>query len=654
MKASETNFQTLIEGAKQYVVPLFQRPYSWQKKQWQELLDDLNDLYENESTNTHFIGSIVTMPTLLKPENNVASYLLIDGQQRLTTIFILLILLRDIAKENGEILADKIQNTLLTNQYVNGLEHFKLLPTQQDRDAFLGLIENKEVAQKNSSIIDCYHFLKKGIRDLESEKLNQVIANRLSVVSIVLERDDNPYIVFESLNAKGRSLTQADLIRNYFFMKIDLSQQDAIYNKYWLPMQESLGENLTEFMRHYLSSDGVIVKTNEVYLVLKNKVDRHKDALAELNRIKQFADFYAKIVNPEMENNTIVKQNLLRIKRLDFTVVYPFLLNGYFDFDSGKLSANDFVDVLKILENFLIRRLVCNIPTHGLNKILPLLYHNALNQVSSFTEGLKICLQSQNYPKDGEFRKNLIESASYSGDKQVKTRLILETLENSFNHKEKPSFENVSIEHIMPQTITNEWELELGEAWQQDHDLYLNTLGNLTLTAYNSELSNKSFSNKKERFKKSNFSLNAYFDTVEKWDKIAIEQRADFLAEKVLGIWAYFGSANQTVISNNSVKGTKPKTLIIQNDKYAVKTWKDVYVTVLNWVVDYEPDIFSSLSQDYPSLINQKLFNSIRSTQLKNGYYADTHLSAESIYRFCGQVMQRVGLSSDDWKVETE
>jgi uncharacterized protein with ParB-like and HNH nuclease domain len=654
MKASETNFQSLIEGTKQYIVPLFQRPYSWDKKQWQDLLLDLNDLYENESTNTHFIGSIVTMPTLLKPENNVASYLLIDGQQRLTTIFILLILLRDIAKENGEILADKIQNTLLTNQYVNGLEHFKLLPTQQDRDAFLGLIENKEVAQKNSSIIDCYHFFKKGIRDLESEKLNQVIANRLSVVSIVLERDDNPYIVFESLNAKGRSLTQADLIRNYFFMKIDLSQQDAIYNKYWLPMQESLGENLTEFMRHYLASDGVIVKTNEVYLVLKNKVDRHKDALAELNRIKQFADFYAKIVNPEMENNTIVKQNLLRIKRLDFTVVYPFLLNCYFDFDSGKLSANDFVDVLKILENFLIRRLVCNIPTHGLNKILPLLYHNALNQVSSFTEGLKICLQSQNYPKDGEFRKNLIESASYSGDKQVKTRLILETLENSFNHKEKPSFENVSIEHIMPQTITNEWELELGEAWQQDHDLYLNTLGNLTLTAYNSELSNKSFSNKKERFKKSNFSLNAYFDTVEKWDKIAIEQRADFLAEKVLGIWAYFGSANQTVISNNSVKGTKPKTLIIQNDKYAVKTWKDVYVTVLNWVVDYEPDIFSSLSQDYPSLINQKLFNSIRSTQLKNGYYADTHLSAESIYRFCGQVMQRVGLSSDDWKVETE
>ena len=286
--------------------------------------------------------------------------------------------------------------------------------------------------------------------------------------------------------------------------------------------------------------------------------------------------------------------------------------------------------------------------------MLPSLYNNAVNQASSFTEGLKICLQSQNYPKDNDFKKNLIESASYGGgDKQVKTRLILETLENSFNHKEKPSFENVSIEHIMPQTVTNEWEAELGETWQQDHDLYLNTIGNLTLTAYNSELSNKSFSDKKVRFKKSNFSLNAYFDTVEKWDKIAIEKRAECLANKVLEIWAYFGDANQTTF-NNSVKGTKPKTLIIQGDKYAVKTWKDVYVTLLNWVVDYEPDIFSMLGKDYPSLINQNLFNSRRCIQLKNGYYAETNLSAEAIHRFCSQVMQRVGLSSDDWKIETE
>ena len=238
------------------------------KKQWQDLLVDLNDLYENESTNTHFIGSIVTMPTLSKPEN-VTPYLLIDGQQRLTTIFILLILLRDIAKADGKRLADKIQDTLLTNQYVDGLEHFKLLPTQYDRDAFLGLINGKEISQKNSSIIDCYNFFKKSIRQLDCEKLNQVIANRLSVVSIVLESDDNPYIVFESLNAKGRSLTQADLIRNYFFMKIDLNQQEMIYHDYWLPMQEALGENLTEFMRHYLASDGVIVKKDEVYLVLK-------------------------------------------------------------------------------------------------------------------------------------------------------------------------------------------------------------------------------------------------------------------------------------------------------------------------------------------------------------------------------------------------
>ena len=202
MKASETNFQSLIEGTKQYIVPLFQRPYSWDKKQWQELLTDLNDLYENENSNTHFIGSIVTMPTLSKTES-VTPYLLIDGQQRLTTIFILLILLRDIAKTQGKRLANKIEDTLLTNQYLDGLEHFKLLPTQQDRNAFINLIEGNESLHKNCAINNCYHFFKKGIRLLDCEKLNQVIANRLSVVSIILDSEDNPYIVFESLNAKG-------------------------------------------------------------------------------------------------------------------------------------------------------------------------------------------------------------------------------------------------------------------------------------------------------------------------------------------------------------------------------------------------------------------------------------------------------------------
>ena len=654
MKASETNFQTLIEGTKQYLVPLFQRPYSWQKKQWQELIDDLNDLYENDDASNHFIGSIVTMPTNSRPEN-VTPYLLIDGQQRLTTIFVLLILLRDIAQVEGKILADKIQNTLLTNQYHDGLSHYKLMPTQQDRDAFLGLINGQSEIQNNNLLVDCYHFFKKGIKQLDCEKINQVIANRLSVVSIILENDDNPYIVFESLNAKGLSLTQADLIRNYFFMRIDTTEQDQIYKYYWLPMQDTLGEQLTEFMRHYLASDGVIVKKDEVYLVLKKKVDCNKNTLAELNRIKQFSDYYDKIINPEKENNLSIQQNLIRIKRLDFTVLYPFLLNCYFHYETKELTSIEFVEVLKILENFLIRRFICNMPTQGLNKILPTLYINAIKQSPNFVDGLRSYLQSQNYPKDSDFRRSLIESRLYgNGDKQQKTRLILETIEHSFNHKEQPNFDGkVSIEHIMPQTLSKIWQSQLGENWQQDYDLYLNTLGNLTLTAYNPELSNKSFNEKKQLFIQSNFSLNKYFFDIEQWNSEAIEKRADYLADTALKIWQYFGECNQTQ-NDDGVTGKKPNLLVISGHKFIVKSWSNLFVELLNWIAEYESESFKELAKNYPRFINENPKKLRKTKELKNGFYVETNLSAERIYHFCHQAIQTVGLSNEDWQIEIE
>lgn len=650
MKASETNFQSLIEGTKQYIVPLFQRPYSWDKKQWQELLTDLNDLYENENSNTHFIGSIVTMPTLSKTES-VTPYLLIDGQQRLTTIFILLILLRDIAKTQGKRLANKIEDTLLTNQYLDGLEHFKLLPTQQDRNAFINLIEGNESLHKNCAINNCYHFFKKGIRLLDCEKLNQVIANRLSVVSIILDSEDNPYIVFESLNAKGRSLTQADLIRNYFFMKIDLNQQEKIYNEYWLPMQSYLGENLTEFIRHYLASDGLIVKKDEVYFVLKQKVDRTQDALAELNRIKQYSKYYEKIINPEKENNSIVYINLARLKRLDFTVLYPFLLNCYYDYEHNILSAKDFIEVLKILENFLIRRLVCNIATYGLNKIFPGLYNNAIKTSGNFIENIKQILETQKYPKDVKFHEELMKSAFYAGDN--KTRLMLETFECYVEYKEATTFLKADIEQIMPQSLTTDWKRHLGDNWQLDHDLHLDSLGNLTLTAPNPELSNIPFSAKKDYFKNSLFSLNDYFASVETWNASAIEQRSEYLADIALKIWSYFGISHQNVIEDNCVTGTKPYLLIILGDEIIVRTWKDVYISLLNWIIDYEQQAITQISNQYPNFVNEDATRLRRFEKLNNNLYAELNLNADSIYRFCKQAIQCIGLSDDDWEIKT-
>ena len=220
MQASEIKLQQIIEGTKQYVVPLFQRAYSWKKSEWQALWNDLVELCATDNPRPHFMGSIVTMPTTSVPEG-VSKYLLIDGQQRLTTVFILLSALRDRAKQSAEELAAEIDNTILVNPYKKDLDYYKLQPTQIDREAFYRII-NFQSQIDGSSISECYSFFENKIRQsgLEFQKIKQVLCSNFSLVSVVLSTDDDPHLVFESLNAKGRPLSQADLIRNYFFMRI--------------------------------------------------------------------------------------------------------------------------------------------------------------------------------------------------------------------------------------------------------------------------------------------------------------------------------------------------------------------------------------------------------------------------------------------------
>src|SRR3989304_6437858 len=261
MKASETRLQPIIEGTKQYVVPLFQRSYSWTKKEWEILWDDIIELSETGDCRSHFIGSIVTMPTISVPEG-VAKYLLIDGQQRLTTIFIIFALLRDKAKQTGQFeLSEEIHNTLLVNQYKKDFDYYKFQPTQIDRDSFQRIIASDILISPNQ-ILNAYQFFERKFRQtsIDIQTLKKIIISNMSIVSIVLDQDDNPHLVFESLNAKGRPLTQADLIRNYFFMRIHIDKQNEVYNDYWQPMQTALNDSLTEYIRHFLMRDGNIIK----------------------------------------------------------------------------------------------------------------------------------------------------------------------------------------------------------------------------------------------------------------------------------------------------------------------------------------------------------------------------------------------------------
>jgi uncharacterized protein with ParB-like and HNH nuclease domain len=659
MQASETKLQQIIEGTKQYVVPLFQRPYSWKKSEWQMLWDDLLDLCELETPRTHFMGSIVTMPTNSIPEG-VSKYLLIDGQQRLTTIFILLCALRNHARQiEDKRLSAKI-DAILTNLHEDGMDYFKLQPTQVDRDIFHQLIQDNESNEviENNSILECYTFFFKKIRQLNSDlqQLQKIICTNLSVVSVVLSSNDDPYLVFESLNAKGRALTQADLIRNYFFMRIHVDKQDLIYTKYWQPMQELLGDNLTEFIRHYLTKNGIDVKQSDIYFQLKEKINQ-SDALSHLQDLYKFADYYSRLLNPELENNLKVRKRLIRINRLEVATVYPFLLNCYDEWMQKRISENELIEIFHILGNFLIRRFVCNVQTRGLNRIFALLYSQVIKDVdidsNAFVERVKSVLQTKDYPKDAEFKERLLDVKLYGSNRSEKARLILESIEESFRHKEQISFDNLTIEHILPQTLNNWWKDHLGQDWEITYELFLHTIGNLTLTAYNGELSNSDFVTKKKEYQNSHLELNSYFQDIDTWKREDIEKRAENLSHEIVNIWKYFGTEALQHSQSNSLKGSIPKSLHIFGEEYPVRSWRDVLEVTLNTIADLEPDRFQDIMAQFPRLLgwDQKNFRSTR--QLKNGVYIETNFSAKDISSLCHRAIETAGLSTQDWHVDT-
>ncbi len=652
MHAGETRFQNIIEGTLQYVVPLFQRAYSWERKEWDVLWDDLLYLSTEEDPRSHFIGSIVTIPTTSVPEG-VSKFLLIDGQQRLTTIFILLSILRDRAREHNDELANEIHQTKLVNYFKKGNEYYKLLPTQLDRDEFKRIV-NEDFSRTDSQIAKCYEHYQKKIRrtNVDLHNLFSVILERLSVVSIVLDKDDNPHLVFESLNAKGRPLSQADLIRNYFFMRIHIDNQYAMYVKNWKPMEDSLGDSLTEFIRHYLMKTGKLINKNDVYFTLKEKVS-DGNALESLEELARFAKYYTRLINPSTEPNRELRVGISRLNRLEVTTVYPFLLNCYDDYFGGKLSDRELCEIIGTIENFVIRRFVCNVPTNQLNKIFPVLYSQASSHPISLLQGVIDYLQTRNYPKDSEFQVRLQETRLYgSGQRAIKTKLILESIEESYGHKERASFENLTIEHVMPQTLSEDWKRELGESWQIDHEMLLHVLGNLTLTAYNSELSNTVFREKRKSLIESHIELNKEFNGYERWTSTEIKKRSREISEKVLHIWPYFGDDSSGDTSIDDVTGKAPKVVIIFNQSFLVQSWRDVLEKTLETISELEPDLFERLAQEYPRFISKDHSNFTSYRKLDNGYFFEVNFSAKTIYSFCNQMIDSLELDSDDWQVE--
>ena len=565
LQAGETTLNKLLNTSRQFIVPIFQRNYSWQKSQYEQLWFDILRASKFKEKQNHFIGSIVYID-MGTPAGRPQQLLLIDGQQRLTTISILLCAIKDyVQKFNLEtklINLAKIKNQFLYNSDEIDEDRYKLLLNVQDKETYIKLIDNTifTVNKPATNIIKCYEFFYERIEDFIKQygQIDEIYAGifKLSLVSISLDKDsDNPQMIFESMNSTGKDLSQTDLLRNYLLMDLTPEKQTRLYKTYWKPMEELFGEDIYKndvnkfdyFIRDFLtlkSDTGHICKINNVYENFKRYyLDNNCEKFAVLKDLFTYAKYYA-CIDLLQENDDELKLYWQEFKKLDSHVVYPFLLKLYDDYSRQILIKEDFKKILQVVISYLWRRAICEIPTNSLSKTFATLYQavDKDDYVNSIIKAFVFKSSYKRFSSDYEVREKLQTKDIYHFRLR---KYLLEALENYY-HKEPIDLNtaNYTIEHIMPQNIEHNlsWQQMLGENWQEVHSLYLHTLGNLTITGYNAEMSNKSFGEKvngESGFKHSHLKLNESIAQSDVWNKKAIQRRTNILTDIILKIWKY-------------------------------------------------------------------------------------------------------------------
>lgn len=612
MKAASANLLSIIKGPKQFVIPIYQRTYSWQLSQCEQLWKDIIRINSSEDMQGHFIGSVVYLQESIQTIADVPKLLVIDGQQRLTTVSIIIAALANFLHENEDIKIEtsssRLKNYYLLNSEEDGELRYKLLLTRKDKEAWFNII--KGIPQSNDSSTRLYEnyqfFYEKICKENIKDVYNGIL--RLFIVDVALEKDkDNPQLIFESMNSTGLDLSQADLVRNYVLMGQESKLQTELYEKYWYPMEQSYGADYStyfdRFMRDYLSvKTGNIPRLDQVYETFKIYVNSKQNSLTISDIVKdlnKFSSYYVNIVLHKEKNkelNSIFKQ----ITQLRVDVSYPFILSIYNDFNNGLLSINELYQSVCYVVNYIFRRAICGIPTNSLNKTFVTLYKNI--KQDNYLEGVKAALllldSYKRFPNDVEFENALLIKDVYNFRNR---NYLLSKIEN-FNRKEFVNVSDYTIEHIMPQNenLCSEWREMLGEDWKEIQATYLHTIGNLTLTGYNSELSDKPFSEKKSMeggFDDSPIRLNEYLRQTDTWNKEHIEIRAKKIAIKVLQIWDMPKLSDGT-IDLYRIKNDDSPVYYIENYEYLKGDMLDLYHALKKRVMNISP----SVKEEYKKL----------------------------------------------------
>ena len=555
MKAVEANFLDFLRRSPQFVIPIYQRTYSWTERECRQLWDDILRVGSNDDIAAHFVGAIVYIQKGLYQVSSQSSLLVIDGQQRLTTV---MLVLEALARHLGDIepldgfSAKKLRSYYLLNPLEEGERGFKLVLTQTDKQSLLALVQQKQQPTDPSlRITENFAFFDEHVRALGGDltSLCKGLA-KLVIVDIALSRDqDNPQLIFESMNSTGRELSQADLIRNFILMGLEPAHQTRLYEDHWRPMevafgQEAYGSHFDGFMRHYLTlRTGEIPNIRAVYEAFKTHARSPEfvvvgvDALVA--EIHTYADYYCAMAL-DREHDPLLRMVFRDLRELKVDVAFPFLLELYHDYTEGRLAQDDFAWAVRLVEAYVFRRAICSIPTNSLNKTFAT-FGRALRK-DRYLESIQAHLLSlpsyRRFPNDEEFKRDLSTRDLYNFPRRS---YWLRRLENH-GRKERVPVDDYTIEHILPQNqnLSAKWREALGHDWQRVQETWLHTLGNLTLTGYNAEYSDRFFTEKRDMengFKDSPLRLNEGLGTLDTWNENKIQDRAQRLAEQAAKVW---------------------------------------------------------------------------------------------------------------------
>lgn len=655
MKGSETKLVSYMQGSdKRFVIPVYQRNYDWKTENCKQLYDDLIKVIRR-GRKSHFFGSIVSVHN----DGEFNEYLVIDGQQRLTTISLLLLAMYNLMKngvltpEKGN-LAEKIYKTYLIDEWQDDDTRIKLKPVKNDRNAFGKLFdeESEHIPDSNLTINYNYFYSRIQKEEITLDELYEAVT-KLEIINITLNQDDNPQLIFESLNSTGVALSEGDKIRNFILMGLPTKQQNDYYEKYWNKIEVCTDYDVSMFVRDYLSvKQQLIPAMSKVYFTFKAYVEENG---TEIEPLLQDLLSYAKWYEILLKGNTADKELnacIYRLNRLETTVTRPFFLEVLRLQAAGKLSLAEVKEIFLYTENYLFRRTICDLPTNALNKIFLMLHREIIRYDgtdNNYLEKFKYALNSKSdrgrFPDDEEFVEAFATRPVYQMNSKNKV-YILERFENygtvEVQNVYKQCDDGVySIEHIMPQHLTPAWVKELGKDYEEIHETWLHRMANLTLTGYNSKYSNSAFTEKRDMkngFIDSHLYMNNWIGQQNHWGLAELEARNQMLMQRALKIWSLpatdFKPAEKQMDSYSldddvELSGRDIVRFGYKNTEQPVTSWIDMMEQVLKILHAEDKSVLSRLAYSKGETNDLDAYVSNKPQDLRNALEIDTDIYVE-------------------------